>query len=688
MPIPISRHAALLGALVLLSAPLDAQRSDTTRVYPIDTLAVRVLRTPVPPLRAPFAVSVAGGAAERAAKPGLALDEALAAVPGIQVDNRFNYALGERISVRGFGARAQFGVRGVRVLVDGIPATMPDGQTTLNHVDVGSVARAEAIRGPASALYGNASGGVIRLSTLPPPPVPLAGESRVTGGSGGLLRVQGSAGGVSGAWGWRASVTRLEYDGFRRHQSAENTLAGLTLGWSRGADDVRLSFTGVRYDARNPGGLTRELLAADRGQAAPQNLADRTGEEGRQGQIGITWTRPMGSGALEVSAHALGRSLENPIPRRLIDLDRRAGGLRAALSGETGMVRWAAGAEAEVQRDDRRNFALDQGTRGALTLDQREGVLATSGFAQASAPLGALEILGALRYDRFRFRADDELVTDADPDDSGTRTMDAWSPTLGVSLSAARGVALYANVSTAFETPTTTELANRPTGAGGFNPELEPQRTLSYEAGAKARAGGAWLEVAAYHARVRDALIPFEVEGSPGRQFFRNAGRSTHRGMEAGAGASFLRDASARVAYTWTDARFDRYLLGDGTDLAGNRVPGIAPHRLDATVGWAPERGPLLAVDLRHASEIPVADTDAEGEFASPAYTLVDLRAGWSALRVGRLRASPHVSIANLFGEEYNASVVINAFGRRYYEPGPGRSVYLGVDVAVGSPVR
>jgi iron complex outermembrane receptor protein len=386
-----------------------------------------------------------------------------------------------------------------------------------------------------------------------------------------------------------------------------------------------------------------------------------------------------------VSAHALARSLENPIPRRLIDLDRRAGGVRAALSGEMAFVRWTAGAEAEVQRDDRRNFALAQGTRGALTLDQRERVLATSGFAQASAPLGRLEILGALRYDRFRFRADDDLVTAENPDDSGTRTMDAWSPTLGVSLSAARGLALYANVSTAFETPTTTELANRPTGAGGFNPELEPQRTLSYEAGVKARAGGAWVEAAAYHARVRDALIPFEVASSPGRQFFRNAGRATHRGVEIGAGASFLREGSARVAYTWTDARFDRYRLNDTTDLAGNRVPGIAPRRIDGTIGWAPARGPLLAVDLRHASEIPVADTDEGGEFSSPAYTLVDLRAGWSALRVGRLRASPRVSVANLFGEEYNASVVINAFGRRYYEPGPGRSLYLGIDVGIGA---
>jgi iron complex outermembrane receptor protein len=686
MPAHVRRSLALAGALSLLAVPAMAQRTDTARVFPIDTLQVRVLRTPLPPLRAPYAVSVAGNEATRRAAPGLALDEALAGVPGLQVDNRFNYALGERISVRGFGARAQFGVRGVRVLVDGLPATMPDGQTTLNHVDVGSVARAEVVRGPASALYGNASGGVIRLSTFAPPPVPIAAEYRATGGADGLLRMQGSAGGMADPLSYRASVTRLEYDGFREHQSAANTLGGATLGWRRGRDDVRLSFTAVHYDAENPGGLTRALLDEDRTQAAPPNLADDTGEEGRQGQLGVTWERAAGPGALEVSAHVLARSLDNPIPRRLIELDRRAGGARAALSGALGgeALRWAVGAEAEMQRDDRRNFDLQQGARGALVLDQLERVLATSGFAEATLALGRVDVLGALRYDRFRFEADDRLVTAENPDDSGSRTMDAWSPTLGVSVEAARGLSLYANLATAFETPTTTELANRPTGVGGFNPELEPQRTTSYEAGAKARLGPAWLELAAYRARVRDALIPFEVEGSPGRQFFRNAGRATHRGVEAAARAEPVRDVTVRLAYTYTDARFDRYFVDDTTNLEGNRVPGIAPHRWDAALSWAAERGPFAGVELRRLSAVSVADTDAGGEFDSPAYTLVDLRAGWSALRLGRLRATPHLEVANLFDETYNSSVVINAFGRRYYEPGPGRSVYVGVDVGVG----
>lgn len=671
-------------ALVLLLAAAPALHAqDSTRVVPLDT--VQVLGAPVPAIEAPFPVSVVREAELRAGRPGLGLSEGLAAVPGVQVDNRYNYALGERISVRGFGARAQFGIRGVRVLVDGIPATLPDGQTTLNHVDPAALGRAEIIRGPASALYGNASGGVIHLSSAPAPRAPLASEHRILGGGDGLLRAETSVGGRTGAAGYRAYVSRLTYEGYRTHASAENLNAGGLLHWARGADEVRVSFTAVRYDALNPGSLSDSLLRVDRSAAFARNVAQRTGEEGGQGQAGVWWRRGMGPGALEVSAYGLMRSIDNPIPNAVIDLDRRVGGVRAAWSMDNGPLRWTAGGEAETQRDDRLNFANDAGERGALTLDQRERVTSTSAFAQATASLPArVEVLGALRYDRFRFAVRDRLVGDANPDDSGARTMDRWSPALGLSWAATPGLSLYANVATAYETPTTTELANRPTGAGGFNPELQPQRTVSIEAGVKARlAPWAWVEAAAYRARIEDALIPFEVEGAPGRVFFRNAGSARHRGVEAAAVLTPLPAWTARAAYTWTDARFGEYVV-NGQDRAGNRVPGVAPHRFDLSLLAMPRRGPFAGIDLRHVSSTPVADDDAEGRFDSPGYTLLDARGGWEGARLGGVGLSPFAGVSNLLDRAYNTSVVINAFGRRYYEPGPGRTFFAGLRLTLG----
>jgi iron complex outermembrane receptor protein len=680
-------RALLAAVLAMLPAALRAQ--DTVRIVPLDTVTVQGLGTPGPAMRAPFPVSVVQEAEIRQARPALALTDALAAVPGVQVDNRFNYALGERISVRGLGARAQFGVRGVRVLVDGIPATLPDGQTTLNHVDPAALGRVEVVRGPASALYGNASGGVIRLTTAPPPQAPLASEHRVLAGSHGLLRMETSAGGRAGPAAYRAYVSRLSYDGYRAHASADNLNAGGTFTLARGADEVRLSFTAVHYDALNPGSLSDSLLRVDRGAAFARNVEQRTGEEGRQGQAGLWWRHAAGPGALEVAAYALGRSIDNPIPTAVIDLDRRVGGVRAAWSADAGPLRWLAGAEVEAQHDARLNFANQAGERGDRTLDQRERVTSSSAFAQGAADLaGRVEVLGAVRYDRFRFAVNDRLVSDANPDDSGARTMQRVSPALGVSFAATPAVSLYANVATAFETPTTTELANRPTGAGGFNPDLQPQRTVSAEVGARARpAPWLWVEGAAYRARVDDALIPFEVAGAPGRVFYRNAGQARHQGVEASAVLTPRPGWTARAAYTWTDARFGRYVV-NGEDREGNPVPGVAPHRLDVALLASPRRGPFAGLDLRYVSSTPVADDDAEGRFRSPAYTLLDVRGGWEGARMGRIALSPFCGVMNLLDRVYNTSVVVNAFGRRYYEPGPGRTAYAGVTLSLGPTNR
>jgi iron complex outermembrane receptor protein len=681
------RQTAGLLAAVLATAPRPLAAQDTIPTVGLDTVTVQVLGTPVPPLRAPFPVSVVREEEIRRARPAMALTDALSALPGVQVDNRYNYALGERISVRGLGARAQFGVRGVRVLVDGIPATLPDGQTTLNHVDPSALGRAEVIRGPASALYGNASGGVIRLSTASPPLAPLASEHRVLAGGDGLLRLETSAGGRAGSAAYRAYVSRLSYDGYREHASADNLNAGGTLHLARGADEVRLSFTAVRYDALNPGSLSDSLLRVDRGAAFARNVQQRTGEEGRQAQAGLWWRHPAGRGALEVAAYGLARSIDNPIPNVVIDLDRRVGGVRASWTAEAGALRWLAGAEAEAQRDDRLNFTNNAGERGERVLDQRERVTSTSAFAQGTASLlPRLDVLAAVRYDRFRFSVADRLVSPGNPDDSGARTMERVSPALGVSFAATPAVSLYANLATAFETPTTTELANRPSGAGGFNPELQPQRTVSAEVGAKARlAGWVWLEAAAYRARVEDALIPFEVEGAPGRVFYRNAGQARHRGVEASAVLTPRPGWTARAAYTWTDAGFGRYVV-NGQDRAGNPVPGVAPHRLDVSLLASSERGPLVGVDLRHVSSTAVADDDAEGRFRSPAYTLLDVRGGWEGVRAGPLALSPFAGVTNLLDRAYNTSVVVNAFGRRYYEPGPGRAFYAGLSLSLGMP--
>lgn len=688
--------ALTLSATTLtLSAPSLAaqepdprvQERDSVVAIPLAPLTVTVLRTPFDVSEAPFAVAAVGAAQARRARPGFALDEALRGVPGVQVDNRYNYALGERISIRGFGARAQFGVRGVKVLVDGIPATLPDGQTTLNHVDLASLGRVEVMRGPASALYGNAAGGVIRLETAPPPAVPVRQEIRVLGGQHGLRRLESTTSGRSGRASYLISLNQHVFDGYREFGAAENLHANARFGYRTDAGQLRVVANVVDYDAKNPGSLSTAQLAEDRDQANPSNVERGTSEQGRQAQLGLTWSGALAAGELELSAYGITREVSNPIPPAIIDLDRAAGGVRALYGGEAPLggraVRWAIGAEAELQRDDRLNHVNEQGERGALTLDQFETVSTLGSFAQLSARLaGPVGLVAGLRYDRFRFEVDDRLVSATNPDDSGSRTMDALSPSLGLSVEVAPDRHVYGNVASSFETPTTTELANRPDGAGGFNPGLEPQRARSFEVGTKGRLGHVvGYQFAAYRVDLESSLISFEVPDAPGRAFFRNAGSAVHRGVETGVSLALGRRALAQLAYTYTDARFHEYATADAVH-DGNEVPGIAPHRLEGILSYRAPADWYVDLESRYVSGMAVDDANTA---ASPAHAVTDVRAGLVGLRLAGATAAPFLGVTNLFDREYNASVVINAFGARYYEPGPGRAFYAGLSVSFGS---
>jgi iron complex outermembrane receptor protein len=658
-------------------------RRDTAVLAPVVTT---VLRTPLELARAPFAVAVTTRDEIQRARPGLALDEALRGVAGVQVDNRFNYALGERIAIRGFGARAQFGVRGVRVLVDGVPATMPDGQTNLNHVDLATLGRAEVIRGPASSMYGNAAGGVIQLESEAAPEAMIGGRVRTVSGSDGLLRLGATAGGQRDGAEYVLSGSRLRYDGYRAFNHATNDRVNARGSYGGAFGTARLSGSWVEYDAQNPGGLTDSLLRVDRTAAFPNNVRQQTGERGRQAQLGAGWSRTFGSTDIDAGAYGLTRTVDNPIPVRIVALDRQATGAHASANARGGVLGHAAhlalGVETQAQRDDRQNYLNALGARGALTLDQLEHVRSASAFSQAGVDvLPRLALLGGIRYDAFRFRVRDRFITPTDPDDSGERTLRAFSPSLGATLDIARPLTLYANYATAFETPTTTELANRPTGAGGFNPELQPQRTRSYEVGGKGRLSADWAtgtwQLAAYRARVRDALVPFEVEGAPGRQFFRNAGSAIHRGVEAAMFVVLPAGFGVRGAYTYTDARFERYVVGTSV-FDGNRVPGIAPHRGDVDLTYSGAHGFFADADARMSSSTTVDDANLA---RSPGYVVTGLRAGFERVRLAGAEISPFVGATNIGNVRYNTSVTINAAGRRYFEPGPGRSIYVGVDV-------
>src|SRR5688572_21738780 len=375
-----------LHALLLLAAcasPLAAQQlADTVA---LDSLTVTVLRGTVDPRLAPFALTVVSGAELDRGRSPTFFEDALEAIPGVQLQNRFNFAQGERLAVRGYGGRAQFGVRGVKVLIDGIPATLPDGQTNLDVIDLASVGRVEILRGAGSALYGNAAGGVLSFSSRAPALQTARPEIRVVAGSHGLRTADASVSGTVGRTGYLVSGGRMDWTGFRTlprdpptdstYGAADRTVLNARVIVPMGAGTLRITALGMDQSGENPGALTPALFATGTSVAVANNVTRRTGEGSTQGQLGASWSGPAGALDAEGSGWILRRDTEGPIPTSVLDLSRNGFGLRGLVRGSSSdgaRWSWDLGGSVERQRDDRKNFANNLGERGALTLSQVE----------------------------------------------------------------------------------------------------------------------------------------------------------------------------------------------------------------------------------------------------------------------------------------------------------------------------
>lgn len=707
------------SARVAMAAVQDTVPARPDSVYRLEGLVVTVTRGEQPVNRIPRAVSWLERQTVQRAQQTLSLEESLRFIPGIIVESRQNFALGDRISIRGVGSRAQFGVRGIKIVADGIPLTLPDGQAQLTNLDLGSAGRVEVIRGPSSSLYGNAGGGVILVETERPESVPLRLEPRGLVGAFDLRKWQGKASGALGPADYVLDASRTTVKGFRAHAAAHMTAVNALARWGV-SPRTGLGFSFNFYDspfAKNPSSLDR--ATADSAPESARLFVKRqgAGERAQQGQGGVHLRHALDAErVLEASAYGLWRELLNPIPGRIIDLSRQAGGVRSVLRGRASLFGqrfgWILGTDVELQRDDRVEFenrgidpaqvpdsALDDlepaavpglVQKGALQLDQEERVRGVGPFAELDLEPGSRWnlTLGA-RYDRYRFEVRDRR-TQGDTDDSGARAMHQLSPLIGVGFRAHPSVNLYGNFATAFQTPTTSELSNRPEGVGGFNPELEPERIRSLEAGVKGTIPSARFaySLAAYRARVRDALLPFQVPGSE-EVFFRNAGQTRHVGVELAAQWQAWSGLRTHLAYSWSDFEFTEYVDSAGFDFSGRQVPGVPAHRIFLALAYEHPLGLFGELHLRWVDEFfandfngpPPGSTRPADDFVNPAYAVLDLRLGFDRAFDG-FGLAPFLGVNNVLDERYNGSIVPNALGARFFEPAPGRNLYFGVSLS------
>ena len=654
-----------------------------------------------PTLDLPYAISRVDPDSARPALRHISFDEMLLALPGVTVANRTNPTQDPRISIRGFGARSAFGVRGVRVVRDGIPLTLPDGQTPIDYLDLESVGRIEVIRGSAGSLYGNAAGGVVEVRTADPPMDPVAGRASGYGGSYGLKRWAGAAGGSAGMVRYQGDLSRTEQDGFRRYARQESTSGTARAMLSGEKGELALTYTG--YDtptAQNPGALTAAEFAADARAADPAQIRKGARKAVQQSQLGLTGTRRSSNG-MEWSASAnLGwRTLDNPLTFAVVAVDRTTSGGSARLTMPVTLLglahRVSAGIDAQFQDDDRRNFANCNASppltaptpscptlgreRGVVQLDQRERVSGYGPYVRDEiAFLDRYRLTLGARADYVGFRVDDRLITNTNPDDSGERTLHAVSPLLGFVARIGALHSAYASLSTAFETPTATELANKPDGSAGINPTLDPQYATTAEAGVKGVLGArVRYDASLFTTRVRDELIPFEVPGGAGRRYFRNAGSTRRRGGELGLAGSLGR-TTVGASYSYSDFFFRDYVAGP-SDFGGNRIPGVPIQQVQGYATYT-RRGWFATLEGQTQGGMYMDDANT---LRSAAWEVANARVG-GRIALGDVSVTPTLSVANLFDRKYAGSIVVNAAAGRYYEPSPGRTIYAGLSVGAG----
>ncbi|MBK1715242.1 iron transporter [Rubrivivax gelatinosus] len=699
-----SRHPARARRRGRLPAALAALAAAPVLAQPVETIVVTGSVAGSEVQQAPYAIGVVDREALRQAGPMINLSEALARVPGLVVANRSNYAQDLQISSRGFGARAGFGVRGLRLLADGIPASGPDGQGQVSHIDLAGADRVEVLRGPFSALYGNSSGGVISVFSAP---VRRAeAEAGLDLGTYGLRQLRAAVQApLAGGFELRASGSAMDWEGFRPHSEAERRLGNLRLGWRGEADTVIAVASHYEQPADDPLGLTREQFDADPRQTTPQAESFDTRKRSKQDQLGVNWRHRFADGALrefEASAYAGQRSVTQwlAIAKATQDNPRHGGGVAdfdRDYRGAQAQWRWnwqaldlMAGAALEDQRDDRRgyeNYVLDgagdpvYGRIGTQRRDEINRARTRDLFGQAEwrfAPDWAAS--AGLRRGRVTLSADDAYRDNGD--DSGRLSYDYTNPVLGLRWRAAPGLNLHAAAARGFEAPTLGELAYRPDGANGFNEGLKAQKSLQFEVGAKWRQDESLdLDLALFQVMVDDEIGIASNAG--GRASYQNVGRTLRRGAELGAGWRPAAAWRTRLALTLLDARYrDDFLTCAGIPCttptaevaAGKRIAGTQRASAFAELAWRDAALGEWGLEWRAAGRS--AANDRNTDFAS-GYALAALR--WSrtfAIGEGQ-RIELLARIDNLFDRAYAGSLIVNDANGRYFETGAPRSALL-----------
>lgn len=633
---------------------------------------------------------------------GINLSETLKGVPGLQLNNRENYAQDLQLSMRGFGARSTFGVRGIRLYVDGIPATLPDGQGQTSNIDLSSLDHIEVLGGPFSSLYGNSSGGTVLTSTK-------QGEGRDSielGYAGGShhkgradIVLQGGAD-KAGEPSYVVSSSYFDTDGYRDHSAARKVLSNAKLTWD--LDDgskVNWIVNHVDMNADDPQGLTREQWKTNPKQVNDAKNIYDVRKEINQTQTGLTWTKPINdqhelyamayTGHREVTQYQSIPNTAQANPRHaggVIDFSRDYYGTDLRWTGKDLLpnTRFTAGFAFDAMDEDRQGYenfdtAGNYGVKGNLRRDENNTLWNLDPYLQASwqfLPTWRLDT--GLRYSNVHYQSKDHYMQGTNVDDSGKTDYDKLLPSAAFTWEISPQLSTYLSYAQGFETPTFTEMAYPTTGTSGINFALKPSSSDNYELGLKAQNLLGNFTAAIFHSETQDDIV--SAGTLDGRSTFQNADKTLRQGVELSWNKNLWRDLTVQASYSYLDATFDADIPNTDPQkviYSGNYIPGVAKNQAYVALGWQPETGFNAGVDVRYMDKIYVNDTNSD---VAPSYTVTSANIGY-VWKNNDWKVRSYARIDNLFDENYVGSVIVNDGNNRFFEPADGVNWSAGLSI-------
>lgn len=696
-------HYCILMSMGCISSPLVWAEDLNSDVAKLPTLHVEATRTDTGYLQTPASVfRIEAPQVDSSSQ--VNLTEVVKGIPSLQIRNRENYAQDLQLSMRGFGARSTFGVRGIRLYVDGIPATMPDGQGQTSNIDLSSLDHVEVLTGPFSSLYGNSSGGTILTSTKEGQGKDSI-ELSYSGGShdksrAGLV-LQGGAKGANEP-SYVISSSYFDTDGYREHSGAEKVLNNAKLSWNLD-DGSKINWVTnyVKIHADDPQGLTHDQWNANPKQQVPFLKQFNVRKDIEQTQTGMTWSKPINDkNELYAMAYLGNRQVTQyqSIPKStqdasinhaggVIDFERNYYGADFRWTGKELLpnTTLSVGVALDAMDEDRKgfeNFNLvngqpSYGVKGNLRRDEDNTLWNIDPYLQASwqfLPTWRLDT--GVRYSNVHYKSEDNYLSNGD--DSGKTDYDKVLPSVALSWQILPELMAYVSYAKGFETPTFTEMAYRPDGQSGFNFDLTASTSDTYETGLKSQNQLGDFTLAVFQTKTKDDIV--SAGNSNGRSTFRNADKTLREGVEFAWNKKLWRDLIATASYSYLDATFDADIpaLGNIAQISsGNAIPGIAKNQAYASLAWQPSHGLYGGVDVQYMDKVYVNDTNSD---AAPSYSVTSANVGYAWV-IGDWKVNSFARVDNLFDKKYAGSVIVNDGNSRYFEPADGRNWSAGLRV-------